>query len=497
MFVALAVITLLFRFWLAARVPFTPDEAYFYFWGVFPDYGYYEQPPMVGWWLAALLQLSPAAWVLRLPQTLGPVLMALSMIALSAPEDRAKAYAAASAFLACPAEVWNVLITTDTPLVLFSFACVALFLTALERDKWGYYAAAGVLYGCAFLSKYLAVPLALAFVVFALISPRAEGRIPGLLVMAAAAAPAGLLTLYWNYQHCWGNIVFNLINRNEGTGLSWRGPAEYAATLAYMFCPVALWHLWRRRAQARSWMVKPQTRLLLASVLVPAGVLGLISVDRDVGLHWLLSFVPFFYLALIRLLDEREIARSVTFQSALGGAHLALLTLAMLVPLGAWQNLAIYPKLVFHSRTKEVLREIEPYLDGPVLAGDGYSTAAVLGYYSGRYVPAFAPFGPHGRQDDLLVDVRDFDGRDIAIFNETPFQAKDYTKFFQSVETRTLQVAGADFYLALGHGFDYSAYKERVLRRQLARHYKIPAFLPQGHCYFCERYFSMDKCPTR
>ncbi|MEJ1959728.1 MAG: hypothetical protein WDM70_10175 [Nitrosomonadales bacterium] len=29
-----------------------------------------------------------------------------------------------------------------------------------------------------------------------------------------------LLNLYWNYTHCWDNILFNLYNRNEGEEFS-------------------------------------------------------------------------------------------------------------------------------------------------------------------------------------------------------------------------------------------------------------------------------------
>jgi len=36
---------------LSAAVPFTGDEAYFTYWGVYADLGYYDHPPMIGWLL--------------------------------------------------------------------------------------------------------------------------------------------------------------------------------------------------------------------------------------------------------------------------------------------------------------------------------------------------------------------------------------------------------------------------------------------------------------
>ena len=37
----------------------TADEAYFIWWGWLPDWGFYDHPPMIGWWLAAPTSLPP------------------------------------------------------------------------------------------------------------------------------------------------------------------------------------------------------------------------------------------------------------------------------------------------------------------------------------------------------------------------------------------------------------------------------------------------------
>src|SRR5450759_5762825 len=92
------VLTLAFKFWLAQALPMTGDEAYFIYWGVYPDYGFYDHPPMVGWILALLLQLSRAEWVLRLPVIVVPALVAFAMLQYMRPTDESKAYAAALAF---------------------------------------------------------------------------------------------------------------------------------------------------------------------------------------------------------------------------------------------------------------------------------------------------------------------------------------------------------------------------------------------------------------
>jgi len=47
-----------------------------------------------------------------------------------------------------------------------------------------------------------------------------------------------------------------------------------------------------------------------------------------------------------------------------------------------------------------------------------------------------------------------------------------------------------------GRGFHYTAYRDGVLAPMRDRYYRIPAFLPQGACVFCERYFE-TACPVR
>src|SRR5258706_5900012 len=137
-FWGIAALILAFKLWLSAVFPFTGDEAYFVDWGVFPDYGYYDHPPMIGWLLALLLQLSRAEWVLRLPVTLLPFALAAGIFFVLRRLDEMKAALAALAFMLLPANVWSVFITTDTPLIFFSFASAFAFWLGIVRRSPGW-----------------------------------------------------------------------------------------------------------------------------------------------------------------------------------------------------------------------------------------------------------------------------------------------------------------------------------------------------------------------
>ena len=59
-----------------------------------------------------------------------------------------------------------------------------------------------------------------------------------------------------------------------------------------------------------------------------------------------------------------------------------------------------------------------------------------------------------------------------------------------------MRIAGATFHLVFGKDFRYEAYRDGVLAPMRDRYYRIPAFLPQGGCEFCDRYFQ-NTCPVR
>jgi len=480
--------TLLFRGWLAASAPVTADEAYFILWGKAPALGYYDHPPLVGWMLAPLLALSDAPLWLRLPAVIAPALAALAVRAalgrwFDAGETRASL--AGLAVLLVPMNVWNVLVTTDTPLLVFSVAAMLAFARGAQRDSNGWFVAAGVLLGLAFLSKYFAVLLGFAFLVYCITNKDLK---PFMLVFAGGL-PFGLLNLYWNYDACWSNVMFNAINRHDGAGdagLSWRTPLLYAASLAYLAAPL-FWYAWRERA-ALGWR-DPARRALVLAWLVPLAVFAALSPVKRIGLHWLLSFLPALALTVALALDERRIKWTVRLFAAFAVLHVSAILVTAALPLDTWKDSRISARLVFPGRIAELLDAAAPDLQGRVLAADSYAAAALLAYHVRRPVPVFGVGTSHARHDDIATDWRALDGKDIVLLRREPPGAGEYEPYFKAVELKRLALGSGSYHAVIGRGFDYGAYRGRVLAEIRARYYRIPGWLPAGGCYFFERYF--------
>lgn len=471
--------TLAFRLWLGAALPITGDEAYFAIWGRSPDLGFYDHPPMVGWMLAPLVQLSDAAWVLRLPAILLPAALALLVrqaLRVWFARDADIADLAALALLLVPMSVWNVLVTTDTPLALFSVASMLAF--ARQR-----FLLAGVLLGLAFLSKYFAVLLGLSYLVWALAvrRPAAFGWV------LAGSLPFGMVNLYWNWQACWCNVMFNAINRHDHAGLSWTTPALYLASLAYLAAPL-LWIAWRERARLRAAADQPAVGVMLAAWLVPLAIFALLSPVKRIGLHWLLAFVPAIILMAALALERRALIVTGRWFGALAVLHAAAFIVLAALPLETWKNLRLYPSMVLQFDTPAVLEPLGPQLARYRLAAEGYSLAAVLSFHTRRNVPVFGAGSSHARHDDIVTDWRRQQGRDFLILRRDAPRLEDYRPYFREVEWQRVLARGAGFYAVLGRGFDYAAYREGVLKQVRERWYRIPPWLPVGRCYFFERY---------
>ncbi len=535
----------LFRVWFAAALPLTGDEAYFVVWGERPAGGYYDHPPMVGWWLAALLPFGRAEWWLRLPALVLPFVLAWGAWSLlrarpaaagAGAERDERARLAALLVLLQPADVWNVLITTDTPVVLFSLLSVLAYVEGVRRASLAWHALAGLLLGAAFLGKYFAALLGFAFAAHALFARRdhASSALPvvcgggseakpdsgadrlrsdswrgslalkgeathrGRIAMLAALTACALLgptwNLWWNAGNCWPNILFNFFNRNERAGFDWKNPLLFAASLAYLATPWLLWALWRGRAALRAALASDGPARTMAWLAgVPLLIFFLMSFTKSVGLHWLLAFMPLLAVLAAAALPVATLWRLCRWSAAFATLHVVAAGVLLGLPLSVWQGSSLHAGAVLTLRGDAVAAQLREPLarcgEGCVLAMESYSSAAILAHAVGRPVAVFGDGSFHGRQDDFTTDFRALDGRDFLLLRKETVRAETYAPFFARVDTAPFSVDGVGFHVVHGQGFRYAVYHDRVLRAVRERYYRLPESLPLRACPFTERYF--------
>lgn len=487
------VTSLLIRLGVAYWLPLTGDEAYFITWGKNLDYGYYDHPPMVGWFLSLLLLFSDAAVWLRLPGILMFSFMGWVIFRLlrNAQVDEDKAAFVAILFLLAPLNLLSVLITTDTPLILWSFISAIYFYQAQKEDQLTKYLLAGFFLGLAFYSKFFAGLLGIAYFFYLVFFVRLQrGLKPytGIAVVLLGVAPFIILNLLWNYNNCWNNYLFNLLNRTSDAHFSFATIGLYLGFLVYLIMPPLLWYAFKQPLKDYVSILRKPAGVFIGLFVIPLFLFFLLSFVKEIGLHWLLSFYPFLFMGLGFLFTTQQLIMSIKFVIVFSMLHLAVLAFILISIPGLFEkNEEIHKDIIFGVKNTVILDKLAAYRGSYIFATGSYVKSALLSYTSGEHVIVLGQGSHHAREDDKRTDFRLLDGKNILLVSDIN-NLGYLSDFFESVEIKPLKIEGATFYYALGQGFKYSKYRELIIQNTLDRYYRIPEWLPTRQCYMQKMY---------
>lgn len=197
---------------LAARLELTFDEAYYAQWSRHLDWGYLDHPPMV----AGFIRLSTVLFGSNEfgVRALGAIVSAFGSCVIYATtyelfEDRATAAVAALLYSSMLLiGVGSIIVTPDTPLVLFwtlAIYCLARLVKSGDKRWWWLI---GLFGGCALLSKYTGLLLGAGIATAMVVVPplRRWWRTATPYMAACASLTLFLPVLFWNYQHGWASL---------------------------------------------------------------------------------------------------------------------------------------------------------------------------------------------------------------------------------------------------------------------------------------------------
>lgn len=483
------VATLLIKLVVAYLLPMTGDEAYFIVWGKHPDYGFYDHTPMAGWFLTAMLSVSDAALWLRLPQILITTFIGWGIYLLLRRQHEAVAVIVAALYLIAPANIIGVMMTTDTPLLLWSFLSATCFYFAQRHDSSGWYLLSGIFLGLAFFSKFFAGLLGVAYFLYLLLLVR-RGIRPwlGLLWVLIGTLPFIGLNLWWNANHCWNNYLFNLFNRTAGSTFSITTTLKFLLLVLYLVTPPVVYYMLKQQQDYRRLLRSDRFSVFIGLFIIPYALFFVLSFWVSIGFHWLLSFYPFVFLAMAPVFTTLQLRRTFYFMLPFTFLHLAVFFVVLALAPGVFKNNENnYKDVVYGMHADEIVRQIKTYQPGYLLATDSYTESALLSYAAREDIMVIGPGSHHARQDDLITDFRALDGKNILVVSYSD-TFTNFDRYFESVEIKPLLIAETNFYLLLGKGFKYKPYREEVIEGILTRYYSIPDFLPVRQCYMYERY---------
>jgi len=302
--IGLAALTAL-RLAFAAAIPLTEDEAYYRLWAMHPQFGYYDHPPMVAWWLALGSRLAGDT---PLGARLVPVLASavaglliydIAPLAGLSPRTAARAVAW---YNAAPLVGFGaMLILPDAGTTLFWCLTLWAILKSERSGRGGWWVLAGVAAGCAALSKYSALFLGPGVLWWLLRSAQGRRKLLGPWPWVALVIAGGLFmtNVAWNAGHHW--ITFaKQFGRVAPHGFKPLGPLSFLVVLVLLSNPLMTPFLVRavRSRLGRGGVAgsaDAQGRgldLVLISAVPFLAYLGLHSLHADVEAHWPAPLYP-------------------------------------------------------------------------------------------------------------------------------------------------------------------------------------------------------------
>ncbi|HTR16153.1 MAG TPA: glycosyltransferase family 39 protein [Acetobacteraceae bacterium] len=389
---ALLVLTLA-RLVVAATAPLSPDEAYYRIWAHALAPGYLDHPPMVALWIRAGTWFAgETALGVRL---FGPLSAALGSVLLArAAEDffpgrRAGFVAAALLNATLLLGVGSVIMTPDTPLILFWTAALWCLGRLLRTGDPRWWLATGLAAGLALDSKYTGFLLGLGLAVWILAVPEGRRWLRAWQLWAGGALAAAVFTpvILWNAGHGWASFV----KQGGRTGV-WH-PADALRFLSELVggqiglatpLVLALCVLGVARAARLGWRGRaPGPALLACLTLVPAAVFLLHALGDRVQANWPCVLYPAGCLAAAGL-------------AARGWRPAVALGLVLVIPAWVQASAAPFalprrldPTLIRLGGWDRMTRQVEAvaaWKGADYVVADEYGLASVLAW-NGRRLP--------------------------------------------------------------------------------------------------------------
>ncbi len=485
-------LVLLFKLIILALVPLTGDEAYFIKWAANPSAGYYDHPPMVGWLIYLMSFVNENIIFFRLFSFMAAITVAFSIYNIAKLYvDENKAYLLFLLFLVSPVDILMSLFTNDIPLVLFGTLGTQYLLYSLKKEQTVKYAVlAGIFLGASFLNKYFSVFLMLSLFVFA-ISIYKTKSIKTLLIATTIVLLAVAQNMYFNYNCCWNNIMFNFFARTE-SHYNFETFSNFILNLVYVVTPWAFWFLFKSRKN----FVKSELLILVSLILgLMFIVFFMVSLKNLMGIHWFVLFLPYIFLLFAFLTDE-YLKKLFKYNAIFTAIHIVILLVVLtalhLLPNSVFKSSYYYEDAVFSTNMQETCEKLDSEYGDKKLFTVGYTNSAMLNYHCKKDAPMLFSNSVFGRMDDKLVDIRKLADKDLYLFNNREMKKEEFSNVCKDVEIHTFKMEDATFYVSECKGFDYEKYKTHYLAIQQKKFYDIPEWLPQGKCYFNDRYYQEE-----
>lgn len=296
----LIAIATLARLAVAAIAPLTPQEAYYWTWSRFPDWSYFDHPPLVTYGIivmtALLGQTAFAIKCAAILWSLGSNLLWAGLVQDMFNDRRVTLWSLLALNLTPLYQLYGVGSTPDGPMLFGWIGTLWAVWRASRNNQGHWWYIAGAFLGLACLGKYAGVLLVPVVGLYLLAVPSQRHWMAkpqpylALLIAATVFSPVVL----WNAHHDWASLAFQSTRRLGEMGeLKPRFIALLAVTQLLLLTPYLFWvSLCATGRGVRAWITRrqlePEQWLLLLSALVPLLLFVAASFRTNAKSNWLI-----------------------------------------------------------------------------------------------------------------------------------------------------------------------------------------------------------------
>ncbi|HPC83751.1 MAG TPA: glycosyltransferase family 39 protein [Thermoanaerobaculaceae bacterium] len=418
---------------LAAALPVSGDEAYYWDCSRHPEWATFDQPALVIWAIIPFRAvLGETRLAVRAPALLASLAIGLLLLPLlrrlgGGEREAARAYLLLHAtplfFLG------SFYASTDVAMVAAMLgACWAAVAIAQgeRRAWWGFGAAMGL----GFLAKFPAVLAGAALIpLLADREVRRDLRSPTPYLAGALALGLTAPVWIWAVRHDWDNITFQLAGRHQSGPLGITWVVEFALATLALATPtlgVAMAGRWWGEARRR----ETAGRAIAAVMAAPMVVFSLVALREPVAAHWSAPAVVLGAMLLaLRGVERKPVVAGAAFGLTVSLAAVGVVACAdTLATYLAAPELRLYRKqsTLFGSLVgnEEIAAGLAARLEpGELMASESYTNVHLFAFLSGGRFPARLARltgGKHGLASLYWHPPASLRGRDVLFVTEDP-----------------------------------------------------------------------------
>ncbi|MDO5509395.1 MAG: glycosyltransferase family 39 protein [Weeksellaceae bacterium] len=393
--------------------PLIDDEAYYWVWSQKPDWGYFDHPPMVAWWIKPGFLLLQNELGVRLITAAAAALGFWILGNFLRLKSRAELVLYTALYMSFVMfQIFSFITTPDAPLLFFSIVYVVVWRRFLQNASWLNSALLGVCMALLMYSKYHAALLILFSILPVFWQLRRNVQLYSAVLLGVVLY---LPHLWWQWQHDFVSIEFHLVRRSVHDHFKFNFITDYLLAIVYTGSPLVFYWVVKRLLKPR-WSSSFE-KSMYWTVLVTLIFLLLMTFKTYVQAQWILvALVPMFYL-LFQFLRNKPQWVATTQKLAIVGAGLLLLArIYMAIP-------SPPVKIQYHGY-KEFMQQAGQHTD-KWAAFERYQSTSLFNFYN----------YPH-KQAANIVTIENRKSQYDIWQSEEMLQGNDFTYFSQFIQSQ-------------------------------------------------------------